>query len=207
MAERSANEAVMGRIFCVMGKSATGKDHIFRRLLDNGELGLEKIVSYTTRPIRRGETEGKEYHFTDEEGFEKLKAAGKVIETRVYETVLGPWRYFTVDDGLDPEKNYLIIGTLEQFIALRDYFGEARAVALYIEVDDGERLQRALKRERKQEVPKYAEMCRRFLADDEDFSEDKLEKEGIVNRFENAELDMCVRELEEFIKGDLKAQE
>ncbi len=191
----------MGRIFCVMGKSATGKDHIFKRILENESLGLEKIISYTTRPIRKGETDGKEYHFTDEEGFKKLQSDGKVIETRVYDTALGPWRYFTVDDGIDREKNYLIIGTLEQFVALRDYFGEDRVVAIYVEVDDGERLQRALKRERKQEVPKYAEMCRRFLADAEDFAEEKLEKEGVTNRFSNEVLDTCVANIEEFISG------
>ena len=38
-------------------------------------------------------------------------------------------------------------------------------VPLYVEVDDGLRLSRALERERKQTEPKYAEMCRRFLAD------------------------------------------
>ena len=184
-----------------MGKSASGKDTIYRKLLENKSLGLEKIISYTTRPIRAGEVDGVEYHFTDEKGFNKLDKAGKVIETRVYDTVYGPWRYFTVDEGIEKDKDYLIIGTLEQFVALRGYFGSKRVSPIYIDLDDGERLQRALNRERKQPEPKYNEMCRRFLADSEDFSEDKLEKEKIKNRFENIDFDNCVRSIASFIQS------
>ena len=55
----------MGKIFCIMGKSATGKDTIYKKILQNSELKLRRIVSYTTRPIREGEEEGVEYYFTD----------------------------------------------------------------------------------------------------------------------------------------------
>lgn len=189
----------MGKIFCVMGKSASGKDTIYRKLLEDKSLNLERIVSYTTRPIRAGESEGKEYHFTDEEGYKKLESSGKVVETRVYETAYGPWRYFTVDEGIEEDKDYLIIGTLEQYVALRDHFGADRVEALYIDLDDGERLQRALKRERKPENRKFAEMCRRFLADAEDFSEDKLNHENITNRFINEDFDECVGNIKNYI--------
>ncbi len=53
---------------------------------------------------------------------------------------------------------------------------------MLIELDDGIRLQRALNRERTQAEPKYAEMCRRFLADSEDFSQEKIERAGISRR-------------------------
>ena len=56
---------------------------------------------------------------------------------------------------------------------------------IYIEVDDGERLQRALDRERSQDTPQYAEMCRRFLADSADFSEENVARAGIRKRFYN----------------------
>ena len=58
----------MGRIFCLMGKSSTGKDTIYKELLEEKKLDLHKIVPYTTRPIREGEKNGEEYFFTDEEG-------------------------------------------------------------------------------------------------------------------------------------------
>ena len=82
-----------------MGKSSTGKDTVYSRLLQRQEGRLQRVVPYTTRPIRLGEEEGKEYHFTDDEGYEKLNAQGKVIESRAYQTYYGVWRYFTVDDG------------------------------------------------------------------------------------------------------------
>ena len=113
------------------------------------------------------------------------------------------WYYFTVDDHqVDLLKSsYLIIGTPEAYVNIRDYYGRDLVVPIYIELDDGVRLSRALGRERKQDNPRYEEMCRRFLADSEDFSEDKLMDAGIDNRFNNEDLDKCIAEIEEFIRG------
>ena len=87
------------RIFCLMGKSGTGKDTIYRELLSDGALPFERLVPCTTRPIRAGEQNGREYHFYSVEEFRALERVGKVIESRCYETVHGPWYYFTADDG------------------------------------------------------------------------------------------------------------
>ena len=197
----------MGKLYCLMGKSAGGKDTVFRRLLEDQTLGLKELVPYTTRPIRQGEQDGREYHFTDIDGLEALKARGKVIESRVYHTVHGDWYYFTVDDGqLDPASgDYLMIGTLEAYTQIKAYFankGMAELVApIYIEVDDGLRLERALARERQQTEPKYKEMCRRFLADCEDFSEEKISAAGITKRFDNTDLEVCLTEIKALIRS------
>ncbi len=179
----------MGRIYCIMGKSSSGKDTIFKLLLDRKDVKLKTIVSYTTRPIRSHEKPGDEYNFVTIQEKDKLLADGKVIEIREYNTVHGPWFYFTVDDGsVDLEQNdYLIIGTVESFVKIRDYYGEDKVLPIYIEVDDGIRLSRALERERAQEFPKYEEMCRRFLADQQDFSEENLKKANVTNVFNNNE--------------------
>lgn len=191
----------MGKIICLMGKSAAGKDTLFKRLLEDPELDLCQIIPYTTRPIREGERNGVEYFFTDEAGFQKFRAQGKIIEDREYNTVYGLWRYFTADDGRlqDEEKSYLMIGTPEACIKLKDYFGRDRLVPLMIELDDGIRLQRALDRERIQEKPGYEEMCRRFLADSQDFSEEKIKASGIKRRFVNGSLEECLGEIKEYI--------
>ena len=63
---------------------------------------------------------------------------------------------------------------------------------IYIEVDDRTRIHRALQREDAEEHPKYKEMCRRFIADEEDFSEEKLQMAGIDIRYSNYDLDNCV---------------
>ena len=86
----------MGKIIYLMGKSSTGKDTLFKQLLENPPCALQTVVPYTTRPIRNGESQGVEYFFTDEEGYQKLKNDGKLIEERAYHTCHGLWRYFMV---------------------------------------------------------------------------------------------------------------
>lgn len=193
----------MGKIFYIMGKSAAGKDHIYSLLAENEELHLKKMILYTTRPIREGEENGREYFFTGEETRNRFREEGRLIEERSYHTIHGIWTYYTADDGqVNLEKyDYIGIGTLESFVKLKEYYGEDMVIPIYIEVEDGERLSRALFRERQQSSPKYSEMCRRFLADAEDFSEQKIQEVGIIRRFENKDLKNCTEEIILYIKA------
>lgn len=198
----------MGKMVYLMGKSSSGKDTVYRRMLEWSFPVLKKIVLYTTRPIRAGEKEGEEYYFTDEAGYMEMEAQGRVIEARAYHTYHGLWRYFTVDDGrveLD-RNNYLIIGTIESYLKTAEYFGPERVLPVLLELDDGIRLKRALEREMRQENPKYQEMCRRFLADEEDFSEEKIKEAGIVRRFSNQDLNDCLDEIKEYIMDSLRQE-
>ena len=191
-----------GKIFYVMGKSASGKDTIYKRLRQSlPQMGT--VVMYTTRPMRDGEENGREYHFTDREFLERVKKEGRLIECRTYETVCGPWDYFTVDDGqIELESgSYLVMGTLESYRKMREYYGAEALVPIYIQVEDGLRLQRDLDRERSQSHPNYSEMCRRFLADEQDFSEENLAACGIDRRYENVELERCLGEIIEKVKN------
>jgi guanylate kinase len=187
-----------------MGKSATGKDTVYKKLLADESLALKKIVTYTTRPIREGEKSGEEYFFIGEEDVKRLSEEGKIVELRAYDTVHGIWKYMTVEDeNLDPAsgQNYLIIGTPESYEKCVAHFGNDVMVPVLITVDDGVRLERALRRERKQENPKYEEMCRRFLADAKDFSSEKMEGCSISHEFVNNDLVHCIKEIEEFIQS------
>ncbi len=192
----------MGKIFCVMGKSATGKDTIYKKLLQETKLDLKRILPYTTRPIRDGEVPGREYCFCSEEDVKRLEEENRIVELRAYHTIYGVWKYFTVnDDNIDLEKNnYLLIGTLESYVKIRDYFGSEKTVPIYVEVEDGDRLLRAIAREKEQVIPKYEEMCRRFLADAKDFSEENLKEAGISKRFLNVTLENTLEEIEAYIK-------
>ena len=193
----------MGNIYCLMGKSASGKDTIYNRLLAMEKLHLRRVVPYTTRPMRSGETDGQTYVFCTEQQVADFEAAGKIIELRAYHTVYGIWKYFTADDGQIclAESDYLMIGTVESYRKLKEYYGEAYLVPIYIEVDDGVRLQRALERERSQAEPKYAEMCRRFLADEADFSPEKLQEAGITKTFVNNDLEHTEQEIISYVKS------
>ncbi len=193
----------MGKIFYIMGKSSSGKDTIYKRLMADEDISFKEIVGYTTRPIREGETHGKEYYFVTTEQMEGMRQEGKIIEHRAYNTVHGVWNYFTADDGqIDFTKgDYLLIGTLESYENICKYYGEDALVPIYVYVDDGVRLDRALRRERMQKEPKYAEMCRRFLADEADFSEENIMRNRIEKRFENNQLEQCIEEIKAYIKG------
>lgn len=185
----------MSYIFVVMGKSASGKDTIYKRLAD--ELKLRTVVSYTTRPIREGEKNGQEYYFVTKDQFEEKLQSNQVIESRTYDTVYGKWTYFTLQDHqIDLSHNdYIMIGTLESFEQIQQYYGNEAVVPIYIEVENGLRLERALKREKNQSYPKYEEMCRRFLADEEDFAESKINALNIRHRYENIELCSCIENI------------
>lgn len=191
----------MGYIFCLMGKSSSGKDTVYQRLLSEEGLGLHRLVTGTTRPIREGEHDGEEYYFYTDEQFRQLQAKGRIIECRSYDTMHGIWNYFTVaHDTLDVAHcDYLTINTLEAYVKLRDYFGADRLIPVYLEVDDGLRLQRALDRERAQIKPRYKELCRRFLADEEDFSMENLQREHIEPIFQNNVLDETVAQVRDYI--------
>lgn len=194
----------MGKIFYVMGKSASGKDTVFKRL--HGRYPqLRTVILYTTRPIRDGEREGVEYHYTTADRMDYYKRQNQLIEARTYETVYGPWSYFTVDDGqFDLEENsYLMIGTLESYEKMQAYFGVERLVPLYLFVEDGLRLQRALDREKDQKEPRYKELCRRFLADEEDFCEDHMKRCGIKKWYDNTVVDICLEEMGKHIENVL----
>ncbi len=194
----------MGKIFYIMGKSSSGKDSIFKKLQNEEELHLKTIVLYTTRPIREGERDGETYHFIDEAQMAAMEKEGRIIEMRSYHTMHGIWNYLTVaDEQIDlSHQNYMMIGTIDSYQKIRDYYGPEYLVPIYIEVEDGIRLLRAINRERRQNTPKYTEMCRRFLADTEDFSEERIAEAGITRRFENANFRVCLREIINYIKEE-----
>lgn len=192
----------MGRLFVMMGKSASGKDTLYRRMMEK-YTELHPVIPYTTRPIRAGEREGAEYHFVTTGQMEQMRELGQIVECRCYRTVRGPWYYFTADDGqIDFAKgDFALISTLEGYEQLRHFYGADRVVPLYIEVEDFLRLERSLLREKKQKNPCVAEVCRRFLADEEDFSREKLLNLGIMGKISNTSLEEAMKQIDDALKS------
>ncbi len=191
----------MGRIYAVMGKSATGKDTVYKRLLERYGDRFKNVVLYTTRPIRAGETDGTEYHFVTIPEMEKMRDEGKILELRMYNTVYGPWYYFTADDGqIDlNDSDYMMITTLKGYESMQKCFGKENVVPVYTEIDDYTRLHRAVEREGRQKKPNFSEVCRRYLADEDDFSEEELKRLEVDKRFINDDLNRCLEEISEWI--------
>ena len=185
-------------IYYLMGKSASGKDTLYRKIMDSCSY-LKKINMYTTRPKRENEVDGREYNFVNEDFLTQHK--DKIIEKRVYNTVYGPWIYATLDLGdIDHNDNYLMIGTLESYKKMKDYFGETNIVPLYIEVPYEIRLERALNRDKAEQNSMIDEIKRRLMQDETDFSDENIADANITKRYNNIDSDTCLKEIIDVIE-------
>ncbi len=164
----------MSRIFCLVGKSGAGKDTLYAAVTARYGDRLTPIVPCTTRPRRAGERNGENYFFVTEQELRGLEERGQVIEKRVYQTVNGPWTYFTRRFSLLESCDYIVITTLEGARSFIRAFGADTVRTVYLTLPDGQRLRRCLDREDAQPTPNYAELCRRYLADERDFSPEAL---------------------------------
>lgn len=193
----------MINLFYIMGKSATGKDTVYKKIME--KIDLKSYVSYTTRPIRSGEQDGKDYNFITNEQIKKFETEGNIIESRTYQTAHGPWTYATINDNqLKQQGDILTVGTLESYTQIKEFCKnnkEIKVIPIYIAIDEEERRKRAIAREEKQANPKFEEMERRLKADNIDFSREKLEEAGITENetFLNYDLEKCASQIIEYI--------
>lgn len=163
------------KLFFIMGESGSGKDTIYKMIL-NSSLGefITTIVSCTTRPMRENEREAVEYYFRDDAHLEKARKEGVLIESRTYHTVHGDWSYYTLK--LDENNMYYIAtGTPQQYSSYVEFYKnrgtDFEGCPIYLSTLGKTRLQRSLTRV---EDPDCPEICRRFLADAEEYTEENL---------------------------------
>ena len=205
----------MSNLVYIMGKSASGKDTVYKKIKENMDANV--YVLYTTRPMRNGEQDGREYHFITKEEYRKLEEQGKVIESRHYNVVNAEgkkdiWTYATIDDKQwEKQGNFLTIGTLESYNSIKKYLEnhpekDLKLLPIYIYIDENERRNRAINREKQNKKPNYEEMERRLKADNIDFSDEKLNEAGITgtDSFENEDLDFCVNEIVRHIDMEIQ---
>lgn len=201
----------MGKIFCIIGKSSSGKDTIYQKLVK--DFPLSPITLSTTRPMREEEKEGREYFFINEKTRIELHQNQEVIEERVFHTVYGDWYYLTTNKNIDLEtKNYITINTLAGFNSLKTFYGKDVVIPIYIYVSLNSRLDRAFDRDDNKEginINQCKEICRRFIRDEEDFSEANIIDAEIPEdrQYENENLQECYQKIIETIKKELKEEQ
>lgn len=93
-------------MFILSSPSGAGKTTISRMLLEQ-DPQIRMSVSVTTRPIRPGETDGVDYHFTDRDRFQRMVAADEFLEwAEVFGNLYGtPVAQITA--GLERGQDYL----------------------------------------------------------------------------------------------------
>ena len=159
----------MRSLTILIGCSASGKDTVMNRLVK--EFDVKPVISYTTRPIRDCEQDGREYHFVTEEEFERMMNNDEFVETRVYNTVNGNWYYGLPKSGinLEDDNNYITIldfdGLLELEKWLRSIGQVDKLTSIYIHVTEQNRLIRSLNREQNMTKKQVDEVIRRYYND------------------------------------------
>ena len=164
----------MAKIITIVGKSASGKNHIYEALLKKYPK-LVPVVSHTTRPIRlgAGEVDGKDYFFINSKKFIEKIASGEMFEYREYDTAHGRWYYGTSLNQIDIKSNntYIAIVDLKGLKAYINQFGADNIVSYYITAKTGIRLFRMIKRESGIDESQKNEIIRRYFADEEAFKD------------------------------------
>lgn len=162
------------KIIFLIGPSGSGKDTFFAHALDRYQ--IQPIILLTTRPIRIGEVDGREYHFVSDEKMDLLEQKELLIERRNFNTQHGIWSYATSSASIDLDKfSYLTPNTWVGFSQFMKKFPKEVLVPIYFQLEDDIRLQRCLDRELKPGNGKYNELCRRFLADKKDFTQEMFD--------------------------------
>lgn len=132
-----------GRMIVICAPSGTGKSTLLSRLKkDYPE--LEWSVSCTTRPMRPGEVNGKDYHFIKAPEFEKQISENMFIEwARVHSNYYGTSKKF-VDAGLNENKKMLFDLDVQGADAMKQIYG-ADAHVIFIEPPSVEELENRLR--------------------------------------------------------------
>lgn len=167
-------------IIAIIGEAGTGKDYLVKQVVKKYKNKFHRIISYTTRPKRDNEEEGKDYYFTTQEHFLKMIENGSILEY----TEFNGWYYGTHRQEFD-DNTLISIGVFDPQ-GVRNLQKKGYSVLVYkLCVPDKERLIRQLNRE---EDPDIEEIIRRYQTDKEDF----------------ANLDFKYIEISNYDKKDLK---
>lgn len=151
------------KLVALFGKSGAGKDTIQNWIVSNLQ-GTHKLISYTTRPPRDNEVDNQDYHFISVEEFNYMKEKNLFLET----TEFRGWYYGTSIEALN--KNKINIGVFNPSGVkniLDNFQNQILVFPIEIWAPNKSRLIRSLTRENN---PDCLEICRRFLADEKDFS-------------------------------------
>lgn len=145
------------KIIAIVGEAGTGKDTLLQNVIQKYPDKFNKIISYTTRPRRENETNGKDYYFISEKKFNQT--------IMLEQTCFNNWKYGTPLSSLSPYK--LNIGTFNPSgVQSLEQCSVFNLVIIKLIASDKIRLLRQLQRENN---PNVDEIIRRYHTDKEDF--------------------------------------
>ena len=151
-------------IFCVMGKSATGKTTLVKDLVDNlSFVNVKELISTTSRPVRSGEIDGVHYNFKSKEYF--IENKDNFCELISYNTVHGIWSYgIEKETILNAPRFSIVIVTPKGCLKLKESLPDYNIIPILVHVADKERYNRLIERGDNSD-----EVKRRIKTDAKDF--------------------------------------
>lgn len=187
----------------LLGKSASGKDTVVNNLIHN--YGYEKIITWTTRPMRPGEKQNLTYHFTDDEDFEEKIEEGFFAEWKKYNSVFGTWYYGTaVQDITNNPNNKIIILTPSGYEDIKEYINDEEILSVYLDSS-----LRTLYKRLKFRGDNPKEIKRRLLHDIKDFKGIKNKVNVVIknNTRDLDELTELIKDMHDIVKNKIRRDE
>ena len=187
------------KIFALLGYMGVGKDTILKQVLKDID-DVKPIISTTTRPMRKGETEGVEYYFIDDVEF--FRRGTDFVEQRIYHTKVkengvekdATWRYGIERAELEKDDYLIVIVDSVGYKELKNYVGNGKIVPIFISAPQEELKARALAR-----GDLEAEIDRRLKDDYERFMDFRVRT--VYHEVKNGEgrLEEAIKEVENII--------
>ena len=187
------------KIFALLGYMGVGKDTILKQVLKDMD-DVKPIISTTTRPMRKGETEGIEYYFIDDTEF--FRRGTDFVEQRIYHTKVkengvekdATWRYGIERAELEKDDYLIVIVDSVGYKELKNYVGNGKIVPIFISAPQEELKARALAR-----GDLEAEVDRRLKDDYERFMDFRVRTVYHEVKNTNGRLEEAIKEVENII--------
>lgn len=187
------------KIFALLGYMGVGKDTILKQVLKDMD-DVKPIISTTTRPMRKGETEGVEYYFIDDTEF--FRRGTDFVEQRIYHTKVkengvekdATWRYGIERAELEKDDYLIVIVDSVGYKELKNYVGNGKIVPIFISAPQEELKARALAR-----GDLEAEVDRRLKDDYERFMDFRVRTVYHEVKNTNGRLEEAIKEVENII--------
>jgi len=157
----------------IIGHSASGKDTLMNEVVKL--TNLKPVISYTTRPMRVGETNGVEYQFITEEEFSEKDHHNCFIETSNYRG----WHYGMAKEDCGNDR-VVVVDPCGFRSLKRD---GVKVISFFINVPERERLLRLINR-----GDDITELCRRIISDRDTFRGVEHEVDFVIH---NKDIDVA----------------
>ena len=178
----------------IVGKTASGKDTVVKKLVDDYK--YTKIITYATRPMRKGEKQDITYHFISDDEFNQKINEGFFAECKAYDTEFGIWYYGTALEDLEnADDKSVIILTPAGYRDVKNKLGNKNITCIYLYANNATIKKRLIARG---DDPKEAE--RRVLHDNEDFKGIENEVDRIVYNNDGNTIKYAVQKILEYVE-------